>query len=447
MKKKTLLKPLFFQGSDQDLHLESNLKELPLWKFVVETNSICAEVAEILEKYPRLPGMILVENDHFVGMLSRRRLLEYLLRPHAIELFWQKPLSVIYSYARSEILIISDRTPILNAAFQSLRRSGVLRSEPIIVMGENEDYQLLDVEELNVAYWQIRGIETQVRYERTQTHLIQTEKMASLGRLVDGISHEILDPVSFIWGNLTHVANYTKDLLDLIEAYNYYFPETPREIAQMKEEIELDYLQTDLPKAIDSIRSGAERLKKLGISLQNFCHIDDVYPRPADLHSLIDSIILLLKSHITSDIEIMINYGKLPPISCFVGQINQVFMNVLTYMIDNLLNTAITQQFAQDFQEVQTYKPGFKITITTDVFSKHPENKRWVSIIIADNGHGIKPEVKQEILASFSTGKRVFKETSLALSYKIITAKHGGEFHLTSEVGTGTEFKILLPLI
>ncbi len=449
-----LTPPSLSEESNQDLSLESTLSELPLYQFQVEITCLGVEVAEVFEKYPLLPGAILVEQGKFVGMISRRSLLEYLLRPQGVKLFLKKPLKVLYSYARRELLVLPDTTPILVAAQQSLRRSAELLTEPIIVQLGASDYKLLEVQELNIASWQIRGIETQVRYERAQAQMIQTEKMASLGRLVDGVAHEILDPVGFIWGNLTYLSTYSQQLLELVSAYEALLPQTSVEITQLKEEIELDYLQKDFPQVIASIRAGAERLKKLGIGLQNFCHIDDVYPKPADLHAILDGIILLLQSRLTSEIEIVRQYGHLPPVSCFSGQLNQVFMNIINNAIDALINQAVSIKVSQEFnrtrQAASPQKP--RIEITTEVCSiKYSESSvseyRAVSIRIADNGPGMSAEKQQQILESFSVDKRGAKETSLAVSYQIVRAKHGGKMYLRSQPGIGTEFEIILPLV
>ncbi len=451
---KFLSLPSLSEASNQDLRLESTVRELPLYQFEVQTSCLGVDVAEIFEQYPLLPGAILIDQGKFVGMISRRRLVEYLLRPQGLELFLNQPLHVLYSYARTEMLLVNDSTPILVAVQQALRRSPELLSEPIVVKVEPNSYRLLDFQELNITSWQIRGIETQVRYERAQTQMIQTEKMASLGRLVDGVAHEILDPVGFIWGNLTHVSSYTQQLLELVSAYQANIPEVPAVVTELETDLELDYLQEDLPRAIASIQSGAERLKKLAVALQNFCHIDEVYPKPADLHSSINHIILLLKSRLSSDIKIVKNYGHLPPVPCFIGQIHQVFMNILTNAIDALINHALSRKFAQELhrksQGASDYKP--QITITTEVIaqkSPYPgiPDQRIVSIKIADNGPGMSPELQKQILESFSIAKRADKETSLSVSYQIIKAKHGGEFMMRSEVGVGTEFEILLPLV
>jgi signal transduction histidine kinase len=213
--------------------------------------------------------------------------------------------------------------------------------------------------------------------------------------------------------------------------------------------MEFDFLEQDLSRSLASIRTGAERLKKLVTSLQNFCHIDEVYPKPVDLHACIDSIILLINSRLQGEIEIVKYYGKLPPVYCFIGQLNQVFMNILSEAVDTLLNEAVRQQLhLEDTKTVQ--KP--RIEITTEVISQKANNpnapdSRWVLIRIADNGPGMSQELQQQIIESFSIEKRAGKETSLTVSYRIILAKHGGKLNFRSQLGLGTEFEILLPLV
>lgn len=440
------------------LRLESDLGELRLCQFQADLSCLGIEVAQVFERNPGVPGVILLDQGKLVGMVSRQRLLEYLIRPHGMELFLQKPLQVLDSYARSEFLCLPIATSILTAEHLALRRSPEQLGEPIVVQVDADTALLLDFHELNVASWQLRGIETQVRYERAQAQMIQSDKMGSLGRLVDGLAHEILDPVSFIWGNLSHVSAYNEGLMQLLNTYEALLPETSQEIVDLKTEIEFDFLQEDMPEAIASIRFGAERLKQLATSLQTFCHIDAVHPKPADLHECINSILRLLKSRLSSEIEIIRHYAPLPPVTCYIGQLSQVFMNILSNAVDALLNRAVSQEIAAEFAAHPGTPPLLsasrkpRIEITTRIFSQSTpsasgSDSRWVSICIADNGPGLAPEVQQQILESFSIAKRATKETSLALSYQIVTAKHGGKLQLRSHPGIGTEFEIWLPLL
>ncbi|HEY9628946.1 MAG TPA: hypothetical protein V6C84_16715 [Coleofasciculaceae cyanobacterium] len=469
--------PSVSEANRQGLSLESTLADLPLHHFQASAEVSGQALAHMFDRHPTVPGAILREGDRFLGMISRQRLLEFLIRPQGTA-FLPQPLSVLYRYTRGDCLLVSATTPIVVAAQMALQRSPLERAEPIIVQFDAHNapdsqadaptHQMLDVHELNIAYWQIRGLEAQVRHERAQIQMIQVEKMASLGRLVDGVAHEILDPVGFIWGNLVHVSSYTQQILRLLEAYEQYVRETaggkfPGAIAQLQADIELDYLRQDLPQTITSMKSGAERLKKLAASLQNFCHVDEVYPKPANLHECLDSILLLLKSRLSGEIEIVRDYGHLPPISCYAGQLSQVFISILTNAVEALLDRSVRQGLAElGQQSAERLQAKPQITVKTQVLpvceGTNSVKEHWVSIQIADNGSELSAAKKRQIEEALSAEHRANKETSLGLSYQIVTTRHGGKllFRSLNMEATGsvqenmgrhrTEFEILLPI-
>ncbi|MEM9502718.1 MAG: ATP-binding protein, partial [Cyanobacteria bacterium P01_E01_bin.43] len=423
------------------LGIDSTLQALPLYDAHLDIKTSGRRAAELFNQSPELPGLLLIDQQTAVGVLSRYRFSDYLLRPRGCELFLSEPLSVLYSYARIEPLVFAADTPVLTAAPVALRRPTALQGEPLLVKTAAGD-RLLNSHDLNKAHWQIRGIETQVRYERTQAAILQSQKMAALGRLVDGVSHEILDPLGFVGGNLIHVDHYCRQLLALIAAYEQLLPAQaqPSTLTALKEEIELEFLQTDLPNTLNSVKSGAERLKQLASSLQNFCHIDEVYPKPADVHSLMNGIVLLLKSRLTTQIEVVRHYTSLPPVPCFSGQLGQVLMNVLTHCIDNLLSSAARQAVDAELKPADATTPitatlAPKITLTTQIddgIETDVSSQRWVSIKIADNGPSLPRLIHQDIIDSFTVQQRLERETDLAVSYRIITAKHGGQFWVRS---------------
>ncbi len=458
----------------QMLGVKSLVSSLPLHSFTVAASCSIRDLIDHFIQSPDLPGVIITD-EKAVKLLSRKDCLDYLLRTAQVPHFIDSPVRSVLNHIQHRPLTVTSDVSILNAARQALMRSLEQQSEPILVeLGRESgkgEYRLLDAHMLNVAHWQIRGIETQIRYERLQMQILESEKMAALGRLVDGVAHEILDPVSFIWGNLSYIENYVKDQSELLLAYEAALPNPPSEILSKQEEIELDYLRSDLPAAIKSARGGAYRLRQLATSLQNFCHVDAVHPRPTDLNALIDSTLRLLKSGIATPIIIESSYGKLPPVQCFSGQLSQVFMNIFTSTIDSLLFQIQQNEYAQneyaqnDLAAESAFVPSatpLKIAVTTYISDQPPaaytlQDSRWVSVVIRDNGPGILPEVKAQILASFSTKTRYRKESGLAMSYRIVTAKHGGRFCLRSVHAseliaagdrrtTGTEFKIMLPL-
>ena len=442
------------------LSMQSTLNDLPRCSFIVTAHCPIQALMERFIQFPDLPGVLIaslggdtLSQRHGQRLLTRQQLLECLL--HTGQVAANASIQRLLYIADRNALTLPVETPILEAAKQALKRSLDQQNTPILIQQSNGSCQLLDSRILNLAYWQIRGIETQFRYERLQMQLLQNEKMAALGRLVDGVAHEILDPVGFIWGNLSYIASYTQQQSELLAAYESALPSPPQQISQLAADIELDYLRSDLPAAIKSAQGGAHRLKQLATSLQNFCHIDEIHPRPADINTLLDSTLHLLKSRIATPIAIQRDYGKLPPLPCYAGQLSQVFMTLFTYLLDALL--AQSQQ--PDALIAPSHQP--KITIATHVCSINKQlanESHWVSIKIRDNGPGLSQKSKAKILNSFSTESRSRRETGLALSYQIVTARHGGRFWLRSARASdikelrelpslGTEFEIRLPLV
>lgn len=449
--------PLLSVASNHTLNLESTLQQLPLYSFEVDLNCSVTELMKMLYHHPLLPGVILMEKNQYAGMLSRQRILEFITLPPTKDLFLGEPINVIYTYAKTAIFQLPINTKIITAMEYILQRSPEFFHEPIVIetLDQNHKYQLLPIETLNMAAWKIQTITSQTRWESSHLKMIQNDKMASLGRLINGVVHELLDPVSFIWGNLTYVTTYTQDLLKLIKAYENNLTEnnithSNSEINAIKSEIELDFLQEDLVNTVNSIHTGAERLKKLVTSLQNFCYVDEVHPKPADLHACLDSIILLINTQIQGKIKIVKNYGYLPPVSCFIGQLNQVFINILSQLVNILMSEILEDKFKSHFKSHYSdnidHQQIPQIRITTKVVGDNAPNSRWVAIIISNNGLGISAELQQTIRDNFSEEKTSDKETSLVMSYRIITVKHQGKFNFKSELNVGTEFEILLPL-
>ena len=424
------------------LNLESTLQDLSLYEFQIEADRTGIEVARAFDSNPLLPGAILTEKQQLLGMISRRRFLEYMSRPYGLELFLKRPIKSLYLLARAETLLLPSSTLIVNAARQSLQRPAHLLYEPLVVEIEPQVYKLLDVHQLMVAQSHIHELATQLLNEQTQAHLIQTEKMASLGQMMAGIAHEILNPVNFISGNIDYLSKYSEDLINLIVAYEEGVTEPPPRVVEIKEEIEFDYLQQDLLVIINSMRQGTERLIKIINSMRNFSHMGEGSRQPADLHECIDSTLLILNNRIKYSIELVKNYGELPLVPCYSGQLSQVFTNIISNAIDALMEkSAALKEAAKSARKWQA-----RIEISTCVVEA--ENTRWATIRIADNGPGIPAEIQQRIFETFFTTKPVGKGTGLglAISRQIVTEKHKGKLNLRSQAEVGTEFEILLPL-
>ncbi|WP_084554919.1 PAS domain S-box protein [[Phormidium ambiguum] IAM M-71] len=267
--------------------------------------------------------------------------------------------------------------------------------------------------------------------QQTQTQLIQSEKMSSLGQMVAGVAHEINNPVSFIYGNIQPATEYIRDLLKLLKLYQLHYPIPVQEIQTEIEEIDLEFLVEDLPKLLASIKVGASRIRDIVKSLRLFSRLDEADMKVIDIHEGIDSTIMILEHRLKprphfSGISVIKKYHKLPLVECYAGQLNQVFMNILTNAIDVLENQSEPRN----------------ITITTQV------KNQLIIISIADNGSGMTKDIKSKIFDPFFTTKDIGKGTGLGLSisHSIIVEKHNGNLRCNSELGQGTEFIIEIPI-
>jgi two-component system NtrC family sensor kinase len=267
--------------------------------------------------------------------------------------------------------------------------------------------------------------------KQTQSQLIQTEKMSSLGQMVAGIAHEINNPVNFIGGNIDYANQYIQDLTDLVTLYQEYYPNPPDAIVERIEDIELEFLREDLPKTLSSMKMGADRIHEIVVSMRNFSRSDDGNMKSADIHEGIDSTLVILNHRLKQGIQVIKQYGKLPAVECSPAQLNQVFMNVIGNAIDAL-------------EEVKKGDKGYSPTIwiSTEVTADNT-----VTVKIRDNGPGIAAGCAQQIFDPFFTTKSIGKGTGLglAISYQIV-AKHHGKIEVNSQIGQGTEFVITLPV-
>ncbi|MEC4850906.1 MAG: ATP-binding protein, partial [Jaaginema sp. PMC 1079.18] len=284
--------------------------------------------------------------------------------------------------------------------------------------------------------------ETLTQLQSTKVHLVQSEKMSSLGQMVAGIAHEINNPVNFIYGNLTHAKTYIIDILGFLESYQtHYQPATP-EIEEMAEEIEIDFVREDLPKLLQSMTIGAERIRDIVLALRNFSRLDDHEVQVYDIHNGINSTLTILQNRLKAkpespEIKVIKNYGKLSEIECYPGQLHQVLTNIISNAIDALEE----YNLARSRQEIQENPSTIAIATTTDESDS-------ITISIRDNGPGIPENIRQQIFAPFFSTKPVNKGTGLGLSisYQIVVENHGGELLCQSTLLKGTEFIIKLPI-
>ena len=343
--------------------------------------------------------------------------------------------------------------------------------------------------------------------QRSQDQLVQREKMAALGQLVAGVAHEINSPVNFIYGNLSHVSEYTQDLLNLLNLYQRYYPSPVPQIQEQVEAIDVEFISNDLPKTLASMKMGADRIRQLVLSLRTFSRLDEAQMKSVDLHEGIDSTLLILQHRLKAntdlpDIEVIKEYGDLPPVECYPAQLNQVFLNILSNGIDAIEDghgsspaipptrgedrvwlNQVGDQWDKEDKEDFSYLPttidrsgedngkGFfsiaagngssprplpmthnqlpKIRIRTCAIGDReggiPDR---VLIRISDNGPGIPEEVRSRIFDPFFTTKPIGRGTGLGLSisYQIVVEKHRGQLRCIALPEQGTEFQIEIPI-
>ncbi|MDZ8187157.1 MAG: response regulator [Nostoc sp. ChiSLP02] len=289
------------------------------------------------------------------------------------------------------------------------------------------------VSEISLAYNDLQEM---------QIKLIQSEKLSSLGQMVAGIAHEINNPVNFIYGNLSHANEYTREVLNLLRLYQEEYPNPTPRIQSELEATDIDFIQDDLFKLLNSMNIGAKRIREIVQSMRIFSRVDELNMKAVNIHEGIESTLTILNYRLKSrpdhpGIEIVKNYGQLPLVECHAGQLNQVFMNVLANAIDALDE----HNQNRSFEEIQ--KQPSRIEITTKVIGDN-----WVSIHIVDNGPGICEDVKAKLFDPFFTTKAAGKGTGLGLSisYQIIAQKHGGSLYCECIPGKQTEFVIQIPI-
>lgn len=277
--------------------------------------------------------------------------------------------------------------------------------------------------------------------QQTQVQMIQREKLSSLGELVAGVAHEINNPVNFIHGNLFHTENYAQDLLMLVQLYQRHYPNPVNEIDQALESIDLDFLQEDFPKVLDSMNLGTERICEIVLSLRNFSRKDESACKSVNIHEGLESTLSLLQYRLkaaSSRLEITVakHYGDIPLVECYPSQLNQVFMNIFVNAVDAM-------EMAREASGESKLSSADEITISTRQI-----DGQSIEIEIADSGPGIPESVKSRIFEPFFTTKPVGKGTGIgmSISYQIVTQRHKGQLYCQSTLGQGTKFTIQIPI-
>ena len=460
------------------LHISSRLEDLQLHHFKVDVSYSGQFVYQSFEDNPLLPGIVLARSDTFIGMVSRRRFLEAMSRAYGRELFLRRPLSVLYRFIAQDVLRLPGDTLITDAAQMAIARPSELLYEPIVVDCETSSGQhscLIDVHDVLQAQSTIHQLTTELLKEKTRAEMMQSEKMASLGKMMAGVAHEIRNPVNFIWGNLKYISEYTQDLATLVQAFDEEVENPSQKLSKLKQKVDVEFVMQDLSKVVQSVEMGTDRLRHLVTSLRTFARVDEVKRYPTDLHKSLDSTLFILNNRLKEGITIYKEYGELPIIPCYSGQIGQVFMNIISNAIDALLEQIAHRNKQRQNNRLQTmafdvaewgWEPS--IVILTQMCDRLPKEAlkitaaspaatAWVSIRIRDNGPGIPKAIQSKIFEDFFTTKPAGEGTGLGLpiTRQIVTEKHQGHIILRSPClpptattpSRGTEFEILLPVL
>ena len=305
-----------------------------------------------------------------------------------------------------------------------------------------KQYQQVEDSEARYRQQAIALEKTLLELRQTQSKMLQSEKMSSLGQMVAGIAHEINNPVSFIHGNLRYVHEYVQNLLKLLRLYQAYYPDPISEIQTETEEIDLEFLQKDLQKVLTSMNVGSSRIREIVLALRIFSRLDESEIKSVDIHEGIESTLMILQHRLKAsperpEIQVVRDYGVIPPVDCYAGLLNQVLMNILSNAID-----ALEEQAQKQTKQELVDNPS-QITIRTSLI-----DEKWLEISIADNGCGIPQEIQKRIFEPFFTTKSVGKGTGMgmSISYQIITERHQGKLECFSTPGQGTEFVVQIPL-
>jgi two-component system, NtrC family, sensor kinase len=430
------IEPKNWKPSLEHLTLNSTLADLSLFDCSVAASLRGAELCVLFDQMPLLPGAVLMRDRETVGIISRRSFFKQMSKQYGVDLFSQRPIEELLDYARAPMLVLPIEASIVSAARASLARPPKSLYEPIVVdsgaIHDDRDrgnrYYLVDVHQLLIAQSRIHELTKQLLEQQTKAHAIQTEKMASLGRSIAGIAHEIRNPVNCIHGNMQFLETYVGDLNQLIDLYSQ--GADIEEIEDFKADIEFDFLRDDLLSILQTLKVSSGRMRDIVESLRSFARVGTGKRQPFSIHTCLDSSLLILNSRFKAGVTLEKQYGELALESIgYSGQIGQVFLNLISNALDALC-----------YSDPPVLNPT--VTIATE-----QDDDGSVIVKIRDNGPGIPENIRTRIFEDFFTTKSAEIGTGmgLAIVHQIVTENHGGRITFRTDAAWGTEFEVRLP--
>jgi two-component system, NtrC family, sensor kinase len=423
------------QINDERLYQQSLLKDLDqieaaMAKMLTESNSIFVFLSQ---NQPQNAGQHMASMDRAYAEVNRslehlRRHVGQIQQQNLDQQKQQTASFKAYEYAIAGAVLLM---------VVSLTSYGHKISQQLAFDAQVKEKLIDELQDKNHELKQILG-----ELHRTQTQMVQSEKMAALGQMVAGVAHEINNPLNFIHSNLIPIEDYTQDLLKLLNSYQQHYPNPPQTLQSDLEEVDLDFLMEDVTKLLQSMKVGSDRIRAIVKSLRNFARLDESDCKAVNIHEGIDNTLMILQHRLNSNsdrpaIKIIKDYAQLPLVECYAGQLNQVFMNLLSNAIDTL------EESRQGLTYKEIEQQPCLIKIQTELIGLDQ-----VKITVEDNGIGIPEEVRSRLFDPFFTTKPVGKGTGLGLyiSYQIITEKHKGRLYCDSTLGEGTKFCIEIPV-
>jgi signal transduction histidine kinase len=430
------IEPENWQPSLEHLTLDSTLADLSLFDCSVSASLCGADLCILFDQMPLLPGAVLMRDRETVGIISRRSFFKQMSKQYGVDLFSQRPIEELLDYARAPMLVLPIDASIVSAARASLARPPKFLYEPIVVDAgirrTNRDrpsrYYLIDVHQLLIAQSRIHELTKQLLEQQTKAHAIQMEKMASLGRSIAGIAHEIRNPVNCIHGNMQFLETYFEGLKELVDAYDQGC--SADEIEDVKTDIEFDFLCEDLPSILQTLHVSSGRMRDIVESLRSFARVGTGTPQPFNVHTCLDSSLLILNSRFKAGIILEKCYSVISLESFgYSGQISQVFLNLITNALDALCYS-------------DSPRPNPTVTIVTE-----SADDGSIIVKIRDNGPGIPDSIRGRIFEDFFTTKseEIGTGMGLAIVHQIVTENHGGRISFRTDASWGTEFEVCLP--